>query len=220
MIGAIAAEGTIVPLAGKPLRSVRPWGILSREEVCLPLSDDDDFTRLIEEIGAELPGTSEKFLESVYEELRRLAHYHMRRENQTHTLQTTALVHEAYIRLCGHQIDWVDRNHFFAVAGRVMRRILVDHARARKAAKRNGIKVELGEWMLVADENIEQILAVDQVLGQLAKEAPRQAKFVELHLFTGLSLQETAEVLGISVRTAHRDWNMAQAWLFRRMGEL
>jgi RNA polymerase sigma factor (TIGR02999 family) len=179
---------------------------------------DHEITRLLHEWKAGNDAAQADLLAAVYEELRQLARRHMRREAPGHTLQTTALVHEAYLRLFGREIDWQSRAHFFAIAGQMMRRILVDHARARKTAKRDGgARVELDEGTLVSDDHIDTVIAVDEALSLLKERDARQAQLVDLHLFAGLTLQETAEILGISRRTAQRDWNFLQAWLFQQM---
>jgi RNA polymerase sigma-70 factor, ECF subfamily len=156
----------------------------------------------------------------VYAELRRLAAHYMRGERSGHTLQATALVHEAYLRLVGiKDVDWQNRAHFFGVAASLMRRILVDHARAKQAKKRGGTdqKVSLDEAVLVEREAPEQLLALDEALERLAKRDARQARIVDLRYFAGLSEEEAAEVLGISVRTVKRDWNVARAWLYQQL---
>jgi RNA polymerase sigma factor (TIGR02999 family) len=156
----------------------------------------------------------------VYAELRRLAAVYMRRERSGHTLQATALVHEAYLRLAGQDgISWQNRAHFFGVAANIMRRILVDHARAKQAKKRGGLdqKVSFDEAVLVQPEAPQQFLALDEALERLAKRDPRESRIVELRFFGGLSDEETAEVLGISVRTVKRDWKVARAWLYQQL---
>jgi RNA polymerase sigma factor (TIGR02999 family) len=181
-------------------------------------SAEHEITRLLHEWTAGNEAAQTDLLAKVYEELRQLARRHMRREAPGHTLQTTALVHEAYLRLFGREIDWQSRAHFFAIAGQMMRRILVDHARARKTVKRDGgARVELVEGALVSDDQLDTVIAVDEALTRLKQRDPRQAELVDLHLFAGLTLQETADILKISRRTAQRDWNFLQAWLYRQM---
>ncbi|HTS69993.1 MAG TPA: sigma-70 family RNA polymerase sigma factor [Terriglobia bacterium] len=156
----------------------------------------------------------------VYAELRRLAARYMRGERPGHTLQATALVHEAYLRLAGEkEIDWQNRAHFFAVAAKLMRRILVDHARAKRARKRGGAdqNVTLDEAIVVQPEPRHQFLVLDEALQRLAERDPRQARIVELRYFAGLSEEEAADVLGISVRTVKRDWSVARAWLYQEL---
>jgi RNA polymerase sigma factor (TIGR02999 family) len=163
-----------------------------------------------------------KLMPLVYQELRRLARRYMRAERADHTLQPTALVHEAYLSLVGDRDrTWQNRAHFFAMAAQQMRRILVDHARARRAGKRGGdrAKVELDEGAAYSPEKSEEMLALDQALDRLARRDPRQAQAVELRFFGGLSEDEVAEVQGISTRTVKRDWTLARAWLYKEIGK-
>lgn len=159
--------------------------------------------------------------ERVYGELRNIAGAHMRRERRNHTLETTALVHEAYLRLVRDQaMDWQGRAHFFATASVVMRRILVDYARQRAAGKRPdaGVRVELKDWHATAHPSLDQMLILDEALDRLAAMDRRQARIVELRYFGGLTEEETAEVLAISPRTVKRDWCSARAWLQVQLG--
>ena len=152
----------------------------------------------------------------VYDELRRLAARYMRGERPGHTLQTSALVNEAYLRLAGNdEIQWQNRAHFFGVAAQAMRRILVDHARRRGGQKRggNGHKVEFDEALLVSAERASEVVALDEALARLAEIAPRKSQLVELRFFGGLSIEEAAEVLKVSPGTAMRDWTFVKAWL-------
>jgi RNA polymerase sigma factor (TIGR02999 family) len=152
----------------------------------------------------------------VYGELSRIAERHMRQERRDHTLQPTALVNEAYIRLMGRQAkEWNDRVHFFASASTVMRRILVDHARHRDAAKSPGgkQKVELRDGAAASRPRVEDLLALDEALARLGEWNTRQARLVEMIYFGGLTEEEAAGVLGISIRTVERDWRAARAWL-------
>ena len=154
----------------------------------------------------------------VYGELRRLAGRYLRKERSDHTLQPTALVHEAYIRLIDqHNVRWQNRAHFFGVAAQMIRRILVDHARGRHAAKRGAMapKLSLDEAIALPDRKEFDLVALDDALNGLAKIDPQQARIVELRFFTGLTVEETAEVLGISPATVKRDWVTAKAWLYR-----
>ena|SRR5438128_10145949 len=156
----------------------------------------------------------------VYEELHRLAHHYMRREPAGHTLQTSALVNEAYLRLIRQRdVQWQNRAQFFAIAARLMRRILVDHARTQKYAKRGGgaLKVSLDQAAVVSQERAAELVALDDALQSLALIDPRRSNVVELRYFGGLSVEETAEVLRISPKTVRRDWNMAKAWLHRAL---
>lgn len=159
-------------------------------------------------------------LRAVYAELHRLAVRHMRKEGRLHTLQPTALVNEAYVRLLrGGEQDWNDRVHFLAAASIVMRRVLVDHARRRAAAKRgaNPAVGELEDWIGAEQHAPETILAVDQALSRLAEAEPRQARIVEMRFFSGLTDQEVADALKVSVRTVKRDWSLAKAWLYTQL---
>lgn len=156
----------------------------------------------------------------VYGELRRIAANQLRREDLNHSLQATALIHEAYIRLTGiREIDWQGRSHFFAVAASLMRRILVEHARASQADKRGGgwDAVSLNEGILPAPERSSEIVALDEALSKLAEMDERQSKIVEMRFFAGMSEEETGEALGISARTVKRDWRIARAWLFKEL---
>ena len=179
-----------------------------------------EVTNLLIELKNGNRDAESRLMPLVYGELRRLAGLYMRGERPGHTLQATALVHEAYLRLVGYEdVDWQNRAHFFGVAANLMRRILVDHARAKQAKKRGGgdQKVSLDQAVLVRPEAPEQFLALDEALERLAKRDPRQARIVELRYFGGLSEEETAEVLQISVRTVKRDWSVARAWLYQQL---
>jgi RNA polymerase sigma factor (TIGR02999 family) len=156
----------------------------------------------------------------VYKELRRIAARYLRKENHHHSLQPTALVHEAYLRLTRMQeLDWQSRSHFFAVSATLMRRILVDHARASNARKRGDgwDAASLNEAILPAPERGPEIVALDEALDKLARIDERQARTVELRFFAGMSEEETGQVLGISARTVKREWRMAKAWLYNEL---
>jgi RNA polymerase sigma factor (TIGR02999 family) len=158
----------------------------------------------------------------VYDELRRLARRYMRHERPDHTLQPTALVNEAYLRLVEQrEITWQNRAHFFGVAAQLMRRILVDHARARLAQKRGGAQQEISLDVAIAffPAQSEQFLALNEALDRLSQLDPRQVRIVELKFFGGLTDEEVAEVLAISPRTVKRDWGVARAWLFRELSK-
>jgi RNA polymerase sigma-70 factor (ECF subfamily) len=158
----------------------------------------------------------------VHHELRRLARHYMARESPGHTLQTSALINEAYIRLVDQQnMPWQNRGHFFGVAAQVMRHILVDHARSHNFAKRGGgaRKVPLDEAMIVNDERADELVALDDALKALATLDPRKSRMIELRFFGGLSIAETAEVLEISPMTVTREWRSAKAWLRREMNK-
>jgi RNA polymerase sigma factor (TIGR02999 family) len=156
----------------------------------------------------------------VYEELRRQAARYLRRERVGHTLQTTALIHEAYLRLVDQKnVQWENRAQFFGIAAQLMRRILVDHARTKKRAKRGGsdIRVSLGEANALARVQDLDVVALNEALERLEQIDEQQSKIVELRFFSGLTVEETAEVLNISPATVKRDWSMAKAWLHREI---
>ena len=156
----------------------------------------------------------------VQSELRRLARGYMRRQKPDHTLQTTALVNEAFLRLVdSNRVNWQDRNHFFAICAQLMRRILVDFARKKSSLKRggDGVHITLNENVDVVDEKAAEVLALDEALKRLATMNERQSRIVELRYFGGLTEDEVAETLDISTRTVRRDWNLARAWLFREL---
>jgi RNA polymerase sigma factor (TIGR02999 family) len=155
----------------------------------------------------------------VYGELRRRAASYLRRERAEHTLQPTALVHEAYLRLVGYQAPWRTRSQFFGVASNLMRQILVDHARRRRAAKRDAVRVALDEAAAPAAEREVDLVRLDDALSELSALDARQGRVVELRYFGGLTLEEAAEVLGVSVATVKRDWTLARAWLFDRLSQ-
>jgi RNA polymerase sigma factor (TIGR02999 family) len=156
----------------------------------------------------------------VYGELRRQARRYLRREKVGHTLQTTALIHEAYLRLVDQKnVQWQNRAHFFGIAAQLMRRILVDHARGKKRDKRggSGVRVSLGEATAVSKGQDLDVVALDEALNRLSKIDEQQGRIVELRFFSGLTVEETAEVLNISTATVKRDWSMARAWLHREI---
>jgi RNA polymerase sigma-70 factor (ECF subfamily) len=155
----------------------------------------------------------------VYAELRRLAASYLRRERRDHTLQATALVHEAYVRMADDGAPWQNRAHFFAAAAQVMRRILVDHARAHGSQKRGEgqPKVPLDEALYLSAADSRQVIEIDEALEKLARLDARQARIVEMRFFAGLSIEETAEAVGCASRTVNREWRTAQAWLKREL---
>ena len=164
----------------------------------------------------------DKLMPLIHEELRRLAHHYMNRERADHTLQTTALVNEAYLRLVNRkEVQWQNRTHFFAIAATLMRNILVDHARSHAYAKRGGgaAKTELDEAMVVSQERAMEVLALDEVLKQLAVFDPQQSQVVELRFFGGLTIEETADVLDLSPATIKREWKTARAWLYHELAK-
>jgi RNA polymerase sigma factor (TIGR02999 family) len=166
------------------------------------------------------PNALDQLTPAVYDELKRLAAHHMRRERPGHTLQSTAIVHEAWMRLSEQrQVHWRNRSHFFGAAAQVVRRILVDHARGHNAAKRGSglAQVTLNDALEVPEMSSNQLLALDEALNLLGKFDAKQARVVELRFFTGLSIEETAEVMGISAATVKREWASARAWLFREL---
>ncbi len=179
---------------------------------------DLDTTELLQRVTHGDKLAEAELMPRVYRELHRIATSYLRRERKDHTLQPTALVNEAYLRLISKpDLPWKDRSHFFGVAARAMRRILVDYARQRDTAKRSGIKLPLEDGLAVSDEQCELVQEMDQALERLAQLHPRQAQVVELRFFAGLNEEECAEVMRISSRTVKRDWVMARAWLY---GEL
>ncbi len=160
-----------------------------------------------------------KLLPMVYDELRRLADRYLKREREDHTLQATALVHEAYLRLVDQNVPWQNRAHFFGIAAEMMRRILIDHARGLQAAKRGsgGIKLALDEVIDLSDERAADLIALDDALKALAEIDPQKSRIVELRFFAGLSIEETAKVLDIGTATVIRQWRMAKAWLYHEV---
>jgi RNA polymerase sigma-70 factor, ECF subfamily len=157
----------------------------------------------------------------IYRELHKLAAACMRRERPGHTLQATALVNEAYMRLLGQQdVAWQNRSHFYGIAAQIMRRVLLDYARKHQAAKRGGPhKVRIDEALLVGEQQLDMVLAVDEALTRLEQLDPRQSRVVELRFFAGLDVEQTAAVMEISTATVKREWQFAKAWLQREMGE-
>ncbi len=180
-----------------------------------------DITGLLHELSRGRPDVLERLIPIVYGELRRIAHAQLRGERPGHTLNTTALVHEAYLKLTNlRQVEWRDRAHFFAMAARLMRRILIDYARARKRDKRGGdaVHVPLAEALDIPGRvAVDDLLALDEALARLEAHSERQCRVVECRCFAGLTLDETAEALGISVATVKRDWTFSRAWLNREL---
>jgi len=178
----------------------------------------EDVTGLLHDWNRGDRQAVERLMPLVTGELRRLARAHLRRERRDHTLQPTALVNEAYLRLVNvDRIQWRDRTHFFAFASRVMRRILVDHARAHRAAKRTGWRVAPVADGGPGDRHDVDLIALDGALDELAAMDARQARLVELRFFAGLTIDETADILGVGPATVTRDWATARAWLYRRL---
>ena len=186
------------------------------------MSESQEVTLLLSALTRGEDGAASKLVPVVYDELRRLAGSYMRRERVDHTLQATALVHEAYMKLVEQRsVNWQSRAHFFGIAAQLMRRILIDHARGHTREKRGGDhqKVSLDEAFVFVEQRADELLAVDDSLNLLAKIDPRQARIVELRFFGGLSVEEAAEVLGVSPKTVKRDWSVAKAWLYADLKE-
>lgn len=184
------------------------------------MGDAHEVTELLSALTRGDEDAGAKLIPVVYNELRRLAGSYMRRERPDHTLQATALVHEAYVKLVEQQsVNWQSRAHFFGVAAQLMRRILIDHARGYLRQKRGGEfkKVSLNDAFIFSPEQSSELLAVDESLKRLAELDERQAKVVELRFFGGLSVEETAEVLHVSPDTVKRDWRLAKLWLLHEL---
>jgi len=182
-----------------------------------------DITDLLQRAASGDAVAEERLLQALYTELRRIAARYLRRERAGHTLQPTELVNEAYVRIMrpASPAQWNDRSHFFAVASTAMRRVLVDHARRKASAKRNGgVQVDHDvDAMAGGEHSPERILAIDAALTRLAATEARQARIVELRFFTGLTEEEVAGVLGVSSRTVKREWAAAKAWLYDALAE-
>ena len=179
-----------------------------------------DVTQLLASWREGNPAAREQLIDAVYVELQRLAHHQLRHERRGHTLQTTALVHDAYLQLVNQrQVDWQSRAHFFGIAALVMRRILVEHARTAAALKRGGdaVRVPLGDDISAPADRDISIIALEEALSALEALDPQQSRIVELRFFGGLTVEETAEALGVSPRTIKREWRMAKAWLHREL---
>ena len=174
-----------------------------------------EVTQLLNELEDRQQEVTPKLFELLYKELRRLAQHYLNSERPDHTLQATALVHEAYVRLVVADPHWRNRTHFFAIASSAMRRILVDQARAKHAAKRPDPqqRVDLDEAPLLSNENFDEVIALDRALEKLSEFDALQARIVELRYFSGLTAEETALALGISLSSVNRDWVVAKAWL-------
>jgi RNA polymerase sigma factor (TIGR02999 family) len=183
---------------------------------------DGEVTLLLKAMKNGDESASEKLLPLVYSELHRLARSYMRRERPDHTLQPTALINEAYLRLARDNIDWQSRQHFIGVAANVMRRLLVDHARAHNAERRSGgaDRVELGEGLMVSIERSAEVVALHDALTGLEALDPRQAKVVELRYFGGFSVAEIGDILEMSPRSVKRHWALARIWLLKQMNNV
>jgi RNA polymerase sigma factor (TIGR02999 family) len=185
-----------------------------------PLPSQQEVTRLLDAWSGGDEDALAKLIPLVQPELHRLAHHYMSRERTGHTLQTTELLDEAYLRLVGDpKRNWQNRTHFVAAAAQLMRRIMVDHARERRALKRGGgaLQVSLDDVALVTETRTEELLALDEALEKLAVQDPRKGQIVELRYFGGLSVEETAAFLKLSPRTVKREWRMAKVWLYRAL---
>ncbi len=182
-------------------------------------NDRGQVTQLLKAMSAGDSQAAEDLLPLVYSELHRLAKAYMRRERSDHTLQATALINEAYLRLVGEDIDWNSREHFIGLAAHVMRRVLVDYARTRNAEQRGGglQRVEMQDDLAISPEQLDQVEELDAALKKLEKENPRQARVVELRYFGGLSVEQIGSLLQIAPRSVKRDWALARVWLFREL---
>lgn len=182
---------------------------------------ENEVTRLLADLHAGRDHALDRLFSLVYDELRAIAHKQLFSERPGHTLNTTALVHEAYVKLTDHppKVEWSGRRHFFAIAGRAMRQILVDYAVARKAQKRGGdaVRVPFDEEWIIPSLESDALIALDEALNRLAALDERQVRIVECRYFVGLSIEETAETFGISPATVGRDWAAARVWLNREM---
>ena len=186
------------------------------------VTSSHDVTRLLKEWSGGNQAALCQLMPLVHQELRQLAHQYMQRERPGHMLQTTALVHEAYLKLVDQrQVDWQNRSHFFGIAAQLMRRILVDQARKQHSLKRGGhaLQVSLSEADNISRKQAANVLALDDALKTLAETDSRQSEIVELRFFGGLSIEEVAEVLGVSPGTVMRDWTFARAWLRKEMSD-
>lgn len=178
-----------------------------------------EVTRLLKAMHEGDPAAAENLLPLVYAELHRIAAAYMRRERDGHTLQATALINEAYLRLVGEDIEWTNRSHFIGLAAHVMRRVLVDYARQHNAERRAGglKRVEMDDNLAISPERLDEVLFLDEAMAKLAANNPRQARVVELRYFGGLSVDQIANILGVAPRSVKRDWALARIFLF---GEL
>jgi RNA polymerase sigma-70 factor, ECF subfamily len=181
--------------------------------------DKGQVTQLLKAMAAGDAKAGEDLLPLVYSELHRLAKGYMRRERPDHTLQATALINEAYMRLAHDATDWNSREHFIGVMANVMRRVLVDYARAHKAEQRGGgmQRVELQDHLAISVDRLDEVVQMDEALKRLEIESPRQARVVELRYFGGLSVEQIASLLDIAPRSVKRDWSLARIWLFREL---
>ncbi|MEZ4457550.1 MAG: sigma-70 family RNA polymerase sigma factor [Gemmatimonadales bacterium] len=182
---------------------------------------DIDVTQLLVAYADGERQALDRLMPVLYDELRRIAHRHLGRQDTGHTLTTTALVHEVYLKLVdAERVRVRDRAHFFAMASRAMRQILIDHARGRLAVRRGGgqVPLRLDEAIPVTDQQADRLLALDEALERLERHDARRCRLVEYRYFAGLTLQETADVMGVSLATVKRDWTVTRAWLNRELG--
>lgn len=187
----------------------------------LLVKENSELTGLLAAWGEGDPAALEEILPLVVDELRKIARAHMRKESPGHTLQTTALINEAYLKLAAQRNPlFANRNHFFAIASKLMRRILLDHAKAKLRDKRGGgaVHVELEDFHALSDRQSEEILALDEALERLSELDPMKCQIVEMRHFGGMTVEETAEVLDVAPITVMRHWNFAKAWLRRELG--
>jgi RNA polymerase sigma factor (TIGR02999 family) len=183
-------------------------------------AEEIDVAKLLDQLAHGENDAADELMPLVYDRLRLLAQKLLRHESAAHTLQPTALVNEAYLRMVGqHQVDWQGKTHFFAIGAKMMRRILVDHARRKLSKKRGGgmHRIELADDLCVSNRNDEDVMAIEEALDKLSSLDPRQAQIVELRFYGGLTVEEVAEVLGVSKRTVESDWTMLRAWLRREL---
>lgn len=178
-----------------------------------------EVTRLLKAMNAGDAAAGEQLLPLVYKELHRIAEAYMRRERPDHTLQATALINEAYLRLVGEKIDWKDRGHFIGLAAHVMRRVLVDYARQHNAERRAGglQRVEMEDNLAISPERLDEVIFLDTAMEKLKEKSPRQAQVVELKYFGGLSVEQIAATLGVAPRSVKRDWSLARMFLYREL---
>ncbi len=187
-----------------------------------PFHAEQDITQLLRDWGRGQESALDQLMPVVYNELRRIARNFMRRQDRGHTLQTTALVNEAFLNLVdSSHVNWQSRTHFFAIAAQLMRRVLVDAARRKNSQKRGGefLRVTLDQRADIVPENNTDLVALDEALVRLAHMNPRHSRVVELRYFGGLTEEQVAEVLKVSPRTVRRDWTLARSWLFRELGQ-
>lgn len=181
---------------------------------------NSEITRILADWKNGDEGAEDRLLASVYDELKRRAKFYMSRERLDHTLQPTALVHEAFLRLCDQSlINWQDRNHFYGIVSRLMRQILVDHARTKSAKRRGGnsIRFSIQDFQIPLMERAASIVALDEALERLEEFDEKQAKIVEMRFFGGMDYKEIADVFDVSVRTINREWEAARLWLYREL---